>query len=407
MSNSRSGTHHDRSISLSRSKLSTNQRIYLDYAATTPVATEVAAAMSEFLTVDGAFGNPHSVTHQFGHDALEAIDLARQDVARLIAAETDEVVWTSGATEAINLAIKGIMLSPQNRRRHLVVSALEHKAVLDTAQWLATVGFDVTHLMPDTEGMITPDVVESQLRPDTALVSVMHVNNEVGSVTDIPGIARITRSVGAFLHVDAAQSVARIPLDVSCLGADLLSLSAHKLYGPKGVGALFVRRGVQSALSAQIHGGGQERGLRSGTLPTHQIVGLGVAARIAKARLACDAERTADVDRRLLHWMERIDGCVINGNRRERIPGILNVAILGVEAESLMLAVEDVAFSTGSACTSASIEPSHVLKGLGISDSAALCSVRFSIGRYTTEAEIDAVGGRICDAVATLRSISR
>jgi len=388
------------------SSVGNGQGVYLDYAATTPVAPEVARAMAGFLTKDGTFGNPHSITHQFGHAALEAIDTARQDVAELIGAAVDEIVWTSGATEAINLAIKGVMLSSRSRGRHLLVSALEHKAVLETADWLSRKGFDVTHLKPDPDGMITPGIVEAAIRPDTALVSVMHVKNEVGTITDIPSIARMVCDAGAFVHVDAVQSAARLPLDVSLLGVDLLSLSAHKLYGPKGVGALFVRRAIRPLLEPQTHGGGQERGLRGGTLATHQIVGLGVAARLATNLLDVEAERTAAIDRRLLRWLEGIDGTIVNGNTTVRVPGILNVAFPGVEVESLMLALHNIALSAGSACTSAAIEPSHVLRALGISEPRALSSVRFSTGRYTTEAEIDFVGYRVTEAVSTLRSIA-
>ena len=382
------------------------QGVYLDYAATTPVAPEVANTMAKFLTADGVFGNPHSVTHRFGHAAAEAIEEARGHVARLIGADADEIFWTSGATEAINLAIKGVMLSPSVRGRHLLVSSLEHKAVLDTAHWLSGEGLEVTYLAPDADGMITSDVVRAGLRPDTALVSLMHVNNEVGTVTDIPSIARVVRDNGTLFHVDAVQSAARLPIDVSLMDVDLLSLSAHKIYGPKGVGALFVRRSVRPLLVPQIHGGGQEGGLRAGTLATHQIVGLGAAAQCVNDCRGSEAERIAAIDRRLLGWLDRIDGVVINGNPVARVPGILNIAFAGVEAESLMLALGDVAISAGSACTAASIEPSHVLEGLGVTEPLALSSVRFSVGRYTTEAEVDFAGQRVNDAVSTLRSIT-
>ena len=380
--------------------------VYLDYAATTPVAPEVAHRMAEFLTVDGVFGNPHSVTHRFGHAASEAVEEARGQVARLIGAEPDEIFWTSGATEAINLAIKGAMLSPTVRGRHLLVSSLEHKAVLDTAHWLSGQGVDVTYLEPDADGMITPEVVRAGLRPDTALVSLMHVNNEVGTVTDTPGVARVVRDNGTLFHVDAVQSAARLPIDVSLMGVDLLSLSGHKIYGPKGVGALFVSRSVRPLLVPQIHGGGQEGGLRAGTLATHQVVGLGAAARLINDSQSSDAERVAAMDRRLHGWLVGIEGAVVNGNRMARVPGILNMAFPGVEGESLMLALGDVAISAGSACTAASIEPSHVLEGLGVTETLALSSVRFSVGRYTTEAEVDFAGQRVKDAVPTLRSIA-
>ena len=380
--------------------------IYLDYAATTPVEPEVAKAMAGFLTHDGTFGNPHSTAHRFGHTAHEAVETARQDVARLIGADEDEIVWTSGATEAINLAIKGAMQSQHANGRHLLVSPLEHKAVLDTADWLSRCGFQVDPLPPDQNGLITPSVVESCIRPDTALVSIMHVNNEVGTVTDIAAIAHITHQHGALLHVDAAQSAARVPIDVHRLHVDLLSLSGHKLYGPKGVGALFVRRAVRPILEAQTHGGGQEGGLRSGTLPTHQVVGLGVAARLLRNRLPSDSAHLAAIDSRLLAWIREIDGAEPNGNQTARVPGILSVAFHGVEAESLMLALGDIAVSAGSACTTSQVEPSHVLLGLGLPTSTALSSIRLSPGRYTTPADIDAVGHKLQEAVATLRSIA-
>lgn len=380
--------------------------IYLDYAATTPVEPQVAEAMAGFLTHDGTFGNPHSTSHRFGHAAHQAVETARQDVARLIGADEDEIVWTSGATEAINLAVKGAMQSQHANGRHLLVSTLEHKAVLDTADWLAGHGFHVAPLPPDQDGLITSSVVESRIQPDTALVSLMHVNNEVGTVTDIAGIAHVVHKHGALLHVDAAQSAARIPINVRRLHVDLLSLSGHKLYGPKGVGALYVRRQVRPVLEAQTHGGGQEGGLRSGTLPTHQIVGLGVAARLLRERLASDSAHLAAIDNRLFGWIGEIDGAEPNGNQTQRVPGILNVAFHGVEAESLMLALGDIAVSAGSACTTSQVEPSHVLLGLGLPISTVLSSIRLSPGRYTTSAEIDAVGHRLNEAVTTLRSIA-
>lgn len=380
--------------------------IYLDYAATTPVDPKVASAMSEFLTSDGVFGNPHSSTHHYGHAASLAIKNARHQVADLIGADYDEIVWTSGATEAINLAIKGTMLSRGAKGHHFVASSLEHKAVLETADWLAYKGIQVDHLVPDDTGLITPALVESCLRPDTALVSVAHVNNEVGTITDIAAIARVVHDHGSLLHVDAAQSVARLPINVHRDGVDLLSLSGHKMYGPKGVGALFVRRGVRPILSAQTHGGGQEGGLRSGTLATHQIAGFGVAAHIVAERLPLDARRSASMDERLLSWLGKIEGAMPNGNQAARVPGILNVAFEGVEAESLMLALGDIAISAGSACTTAKIEPSHVLVGLGLSESIALSSIRISMGRYTTAADIDIAGHRLQEAVTALRRIA-
>ena len=379
--------------------------IYLDYAATTPVDPQVASAMSELLTRDGVFGNPHSTGHRFGQAAAQAVETARIDVAQLIGANDDEIVWTSGATEAINLAIKGAMLSPKVRRRHVLVSALEHKAVLETADSLTQHGLCVERIQPDSSGQITPELVGAKLQPDTGLVSIMHVNNEVGTITEIAKIASVVRSHGALLHVDAAQSIARLPIDVAQLGVDLLSLSGHKMYGPKGVGALFVRRDVRPKLEAHTYGGGQEGGLRSGTLPTHQVVGLGLAARLVQSRLEHDAAHIATIDQSLLKWLERIDGAILNGNQAARVSGILNVAFKHVEAESLQLALGDIAVSSGSACTTTSVEPSHVLLALGLTEADALSSIRLSFGRETTEDEIDRVGYRLTEAVKTLRSI--
>lgn len=382
------------------------QGIYFDYAATTPVAPEVAKAMGGFLTLCGVFGNPSSVTHGFGARAAEAVEEARCNVAELIGARAEEIYWTSGATEAINLAMKGVMLSPLTRGRHVLVSALEHKAVLDTADWLAGAGFDVTLIYPDQDGEITPDAVAAGVRGDTAFVSVMHVNNEVGTVTDIAAIARVLRDVDVLLHVDAVQSAARMPVDVSLLGADMVSLSGHKMYGPKGVGALYVRRNLQAGLVAQTHGGGQERGLRPGTLPTHQLVGMGRAAQLVRARMAEDAAHVATLDDLFLNHVSGIDGAAVNGGSGLRAAGIVNLAFSGVEAEALMLALGDIAVSAGSACTAVAIEPSHVLQALGIDEDVALASVRFSFGRYTTSEEVAIVCRRVERAVANLRSIA-
>lgn len=380
--------------------------IYLDYAATTPTEPEVARVMAGFLTRDGVFGNPHATVHAFGQAASEAVAAARREVAGLVGSHDDEIVWTSGATESVNLALKGVLMAASTRNRGLLVSALEHRAVLDTAAWLGRNRIRVDYVHPDPNGLITADGVEAQLRSDTALVSVMHVNNETGTVSDIGEIARVVHANGSLLHVDAAQSAARLPLDVRALGPDLLSLSGHKIYGPKGVGALFVRRGIRSTLEAQIHGGGQEGGHRSGTLATHQVAGLGVAARLTQAQLRTDMERIRALDRRLCGWLEGIGGVRFNGNRKERVPGILSVVVNGVEAESLMLGLEDIAISAGSACTTEEVVPSHVLIGLGVSEADALCSVRISIGRFTTEADIDAAGRRLRDTVVALRRIS-
>lgn len=388
------------------SQMADSPGVYLDHAATTPVEPEVARAMAKFLTRKGVFGNPHSTAHRFGQAASEAVENARREVAGLIGANDDEVIWTSGATEAINLAIKGTMLSRSGAGRHLVVSALEHKAVLDTADWLAQEGVRVDRAAPNSEGLITPAQVEALIRPGTTLVSVMHVNNEVGTVTDIEAIAHVVHRHGCLLHVDAAQSAARLPIDVQRTNIDLLSLSGHKMYGPKGVGALYVRRAIRPLLEAQMHGGGQEGRLRSGTLATHQIVALGVAARLVSKRLRSDAIHAANMDQRLLDWVGEINGVELNGNQQARVPGILSVAFRDVEAESLMLALGDIAVSAGSACTTSQVEPSHVLLGLGLSEARALSSIRISTGRHTTAADVDATGHRLRDAVSALRSIA-
>ncbi len=380
--------------------------IYLDYAATTPVEPEVAHTMAGFLMRDGVFGNPHATVHSFGQEAMEAVATARREVAQLIGSHDDEIIWTSGATESVNLALKGFLMAANTRSGGLLVSTLEHQAVLETAAWLGRNGVPVDYVHPDADGLITAAGVAAQLRPDTALVSVMHVNNETGTVTDIGEIARVVHANGSLLHVDAAQSAARLPLNVHTFGLDLLSLSGHKIYGPKGVGALFVRRGIRSDLEAQIHGGGQEGGHRSGTLATHQVAGLGVAARLTRTQLQVDMERITALDCRLCGWLGEIGGVQFNGNLEKRVPGILSVIVNGVEAESLMLGLDDVAISAGSACTTEEVVPSHVLIGLGVPKSDALCSVRISIGRFTTGMDIDAAGRRLWDAVVALRRVS-
>ena len=387
-------------------QMAVSPNVYLDYAATTPVEAEVAQTMAKFLTHEGGFGNPHSSAHRFGQAASEAVEAARQEVAGLIGAHDDEIVLTSGATEAINLAIKGTMLSQCAAGRHLVVSALEHKAVLDTAAWLTRQSVCVDRAAPNGDGLITPAEIESLIRSDTALVSVMHVNNEVGTITDIAAIARVAHDHGCLLHVDAAQSAARLPIDVQSLDVDLLSVSGHKMYGPKGVGALFVRRAIRPMLEAQTHGGGQEGGLRSGTVATHQVVGLGVAARLVRDRLQADVALAETLDQRLLGWVGEVEGAELNGSRSNRVPGILSVALQGVEAESLMLALGDIAVSAGSACTTSQVAPSHVLLGLGLSEARAQSSIRVSVGRHTTAADIDAFGRGLHEAVPALRSVA-
>lgn len=387
-------------------KRADREAIYLDYAATTPVDPAVARTMSDFLTVDGAFGNPASVTHAFGHAASEAVESARGEVAALLSSQPEEVVWTSGATEAINLALKGAALARRDRGDHIVTSALEHRAVLDSTAWLETQGFATTHVRPDETGTVTPENLSKALRPGTIVVSLMHVNNETGTVTDIAALEPLVHQHGALLHVDAVQGAARLSME-TLAAADMISISAHKMYGPKGVGALRVRGRLRAELVPQIHGGGQEFGLRSGTLPTHQIAGMGHAARLVRQRRTTDAEHVRALDRRLCAHLDRIEGVEINGNAQHRVPGILSVSFDGVEAEALMVALRGVAVSSGSACTSADVEPSHVLLALGYDTDRALSSVRFSFGRFTTAREIDRAGRLVRETVTALRRIGR
>lgn len=381
--------------------------IYLDYAATTPVDPAVAFVMNDCLTLDGTFGNPASATHSFGQAAAEAVESARREVATLLSSRAEEIVWTSGATEAINLGLKGAALARRNQGRHVVTSRLEHKAVLDSAKWLESQGFEVSYVESGREGAVTPESVSRVLRPDTVVVSLMLVNNETGALTDIAAIGPVIRQKGALLHVDAVQGAARLALDNIAAEADLISISAHKMYGPKGIGALRVNSPLRSELVSQIHGGGHEFGLRSGTLATHQIAGMGEAARLVQIRLKAEVKRVATLDCRLRAHLDRIQGAEVNDNSRERVPGILSVYFPGVEAESLMVALRNVAISAGSACTSADIEPSHVLLALGHSPERALASVRFSFGRFTTVDEVDRVGELVQETVTALRRISR
>ena len=379
--------------------------VYMDYAATTPTDPAVVAVMTRYLGPDGAFGNPASRVHRFGRDAEEAVEQARVHMADLVNADPREIVWTSGATESDNLAVKGAAASA-GRGGHVVTSALEHKAVLDSCLHLERSGFEVTRIKPAADGLITPALVESALRDDTVLVSLMHVNNETGAVTDIEAIGRLTRDRGIPFHVDAAQSAARVPLDVQRQPVDFVSFSAHKMYGPKGVGALYVRRRPRARLQPQMHGGGHERGLRSGTLPTHQIAGMGEAARLVVARRERDAEHVRRLEGRFLDRLRPVEQVFFNGDRARCVPGIVNLGFPGVESESLMVALPDLAFSTGSACTSARVEPSHVLRALGLDDDSAHSSVRFSFGRFTTAREIDYAADRLRGAVAELRALS-
>ncbi|WFM71807.1 IscS subfamily cysteine desulfurase [Halomonas sp. CKK8] len=363
--------------------------VYLDYAATTPVDPRVAEVMSHYLTLDGIFANPASRSHMLGWQAEQAVESARRQVADLIAADPREIVWTSGATEADNLALIGFMRANRARGRHLVTSIIEHKAVVDTAKALEAEGFEVTWLTPDRDGRISPAQLREAMRDDTVLVSLMAVNNELGVIHDLAALAEVAHASGATFHVDAAQAVGRLPLDVGRLGIDLMSLSGHKAYGPKGIGALYVRRSPDLRLEALIHGGGHERGMRSGTLATHQIAGMGEAFAIAAAEGEADQARITALRDRLLEGLGDLDGIHRNTAVEVAVPNILNLAFAGVEGESLLMALRDIALSTGSACNSASVEPSYVLKGIGLPRPLALASLRFSFGRFTTEADID------------------
>ncbi|MEN3756296.1 IscS subfamily cysteine desulfurase [Aeromonas veronii] len=380
--------------------------IYLDYSATCPVDPRVAEKMMQCLTMDGLFGNPASRSHRFGWQAEEAVDLARNQVADLIGADPREIVFTSGATESNNLAIKGVAHFYASKGKHIITSKTEHKAVLDTCRQLEREGFEVTYLEPMPNGLFTIEMIENAMRDDTVLVSLMHVNNEIGVVQNIAAIGELCRSRKILLHVDAVQSVGKIPVDVEALKVDLLSVSAHKVYGPKGIGALFVRRKPRVRLEAQMHGGGHERGMRSGTLPTHQIVGMGEAFRIAKEEMVSEGERILALRQRLWNGIKDIEAVYINGDLEQRVPGNLNVSFAYVEGESLIMALKDLAVSSGSACTSASLEPSYVLRALGLNDELAHSSIRFSMGRFTTEEEIDYAVKLIRDSIGRLREMS-
>ncbi|WP_028116712.1 IscS subfamily cysteine desulfurase [Ferrimonas senticii] len=380
--------------------------IYFDYSATTPVDPRVADVMMQHLTLDGNFGNPASRSHRFGWQAEEAVDIARTQVAELINADHREIVFTSGATESNNLAIKGAAHFYSKKGKHIITSKTEHKAVLDTCRQLEREGFEVTYLEPDANGIIPLSRFEENMRDDTVLVSIMHVNNEIGVIHDIAALGELCRSKKVLLHVDAAQSTGKLPLDMQTMKVDLLSISGHKMYGPKGIGALYVRRKPRIRLEAQMHGGGHERGMRSGTLPTHQIAGLGEAARIAKEEMATEHERVLALRDRLWNGIKGMDEVYLNGDAEQRVAGNLNVSFNYVEGESLIMALKDLAVSSGSACTSASLEPSYVLRALGMSDELAHSSIRFSVGRFTTEAEVDHAIHIINNSIDKLREMS-
>ncbi|MCC5852693.1 MAG: IscS subfamily cysteine desulfurase [Alkalimonas sp.] len=378
--------------------------IYLDYAATTPVDQRVADSMMQYLTFDGHFGNPASRSHRYGWQAEEAVELARSQVAELINADPREIVWTSGATESNNLAIKGAAQSYASRGKHLITVKTEHKAVLDPMQALEAEGFEVTYLDVAANGLLDLATVRAAIRPDTILLSVMFVNNEIGVIQDMVSLAEICQQNGVLLHVDAAQAAGKVAIDVQQLPVDLMSFSAHKVYGPKGVGALYVRRKPRIQLAAQIHGGGHERGMRSGTLASHQLVGMGEAFRIAREEMADETQRLERLRQRLWLGLSSVEQVFLNGDSQQRVPGILNIAFGQVDGETLLMALKDIAVSTGSACTSASLDPSHVLRALGLSDALAHSSIRFSIGRYTTEADIDHTIALVTSAIGHLRA---
>jgi cysteine desulfurase len=378
--------------------------IYLDYSATTPVDPRVVDKMLPYLREQ--FGNPASRSHAFGWEAEKAVENAREQVAALVNADPREIIWTSGATEAINLALKGAAHFYKDKGKHLVTVKTEHKATLDTMRELEREGFEVTYLDVQPDGLLDFEALKSALRPDTILVSVMFVNNEIGVIQDIPAIGDLCRERGLLFHVDSAQATGKVVIDLQQLKVDLMSFSAHKTYGPKGVGALFIRRKPRVRLEAQIHGGGHERGLRSGTLPTHQTVGMGAAFELARAEMATENERIRMLRDRLWRGLQQIEEVYVNGDMERRVPHNLNVSFNYVEGESLIMAIKDVAVSSGSACTSASLEPSYVLRALGRSDELAHSSIRFSVGRFTMEEEIDYTVDLIQRKVGKLREMS-
>ncbi len=383
-----------------------NKSIYLDYASTTPIDPRVAESMMEFMTFEGEFGNPASRSHRYGWKADEAVERARSNVASLINCDPREIVWTSGATEADNLAIKGIAKFYKSSGNHIITSKIEHKAVLDPCRQLEREGFDVTYLEPDEGGLISPKKVKECITDKTILVSIMHLNNELGTLNDIKEIGNIVGKSNAFFHVDAAQSTGKVNIDLKDLNVDLMSLSAHKTYGPKGIGALYVRRKPRVRIEALIHGGGHERGMRSGTLPTHQIVGMGEAFRIAKKEMSDDIKKITNFHNKFLKEVSSIDHVYVNGDINNKVPNILNVSFNFIEGESLIMGLKDIAVSSGSACTSASLEPSYVLRALGRKDELAHSSIRFSFGRFTTNKDVDETLSILNKVVTRLRELS-
>ncbi len=380
--------------------------IYLDYSATTPVDKRVAERICACLTMDGTFGNPASRSHSFGWDAEQLVENARKQVADLVNANPKEIIWTSGATESDNLAIKGAAQFYKKRGKHIITCKTEHKAVLDTCRQLEREGFEVSYLSPEENGLIDIQKFKDAIREDTIVVSIMHVNNEIGVIQDIASLGDICRENKIVFHVDAAQSAGKVPIDLNALKVDLMSFSAHKIYGPKGIGALYVRRKPRIRLEAQMHGGGHERGMRSGTLATHQIVGMGEAFRIAKEEMADDNAHIHRLRERLLNGLQDMEEIYINGDLEQRVPHNLNISFNYVEGESLIMAISDLAVSSGSACTSASLEPSYVLRALGRNDELAHSSIRFTIGRFTTEEDIDYSIELLHKKIGKLRELS-
>jgi cysteine desulfurase len=380
------------------------QPIYLDYSAATPVDPRVAEKMIPYLTEK--FGNPASRSHEFGWEAERAVEEAREQVAKLVNADSREIIWTSGATESNNLAIKGAAHFYKGKGKHLVTVMTEHKAVIDTMRHLESEGYEVTYLMPETNGLVDMEKFTAALRPDTILASVMLVNNEIGVIQDVAALGEVCRAKGVLFHVDAAQATGKVTIDLAKLKVDLMSFSAHKTYGPKGIGALYVQRKPRIRLEAQMHGGGHERGLRSGTLATHQIVGMGEAFRIAHEEMATENERIRYLRDRLYKGLSQIEEAHVNGDMEQRVPHNLNISFNFVEGESLIMAIRELAVSSGSACTSASLEPSYVLRALGRSDELAHSSIRFTIGRFTTEEEIDFAIDLVKAKIGRLREMS-
>lgn len=386
--------------------MSTQSTIYLDYASTTPVDPRVASKMMQYLTPDGEFGNPASRSHRYGWKADDAVEEARSHVANLVNCDPREIVWTSGATEADNLAIKGVARFYKSKGNHIITSKIEHKAVLDPCRQLEREGFEVTYLDPNEGGVITAEAIKNAMQENTILVSIMHINNELGTLNNLEEIGNITREAGAFFHVDAAQSTGKVDIDLSKLPVDLMSFSAHKTYGPKGIGALFVRRKPRVRIEALIHGGGHERGMRSGTLPTHQIVGMGEAFKIAKEEMESDHLKIKAYHEQFLKEAMKIEHAYINGDLDNKVPNILNISFNFVEGESLIMGLKDIAVSSGSACTSASLEPSYVLRALGRKDELAHSSIRFSFGRFTSDEDIENTLSILNKVVDRLRELS-